>query len=77
MAESLMAKMVEFCGGLKNEGEWWRRSAMTVKPALRRALEALSEMSWGMGGSWGGFLLEVERIAEEMAMIPRAIEAAK
>ena len=57
------------------ERSWWRRSAITMKPALRRALEALSEMSWGMGGSWGGFLLEVERIAEEMAMIPRAIEA--
>lgn len=57
MAESLMAKMVEFWGGLKNEGEWWRRSAMRRNPALRRALEALSERSWGMGlASWVEFL---------------------
>jgi len=72
-----MAKMVEFWGGLKKEGEWWRRSAMRKKPALRRALEALRESSWGMGvPSWIEFLESEERIAEDMAMIPRPIAAA-
>lgn len=77
MAESLIAKMVEFWGGLKKEGEWWRRSAIRRKPALRRALEALREISWCMGmASWLEFLDSDERIAEDMAIIPRAIEAA-
>jgi len=72
-----MAKMVEFWGGLKKEGEWWRRSAMRRKPALRRALEALRERSWGMcEASWVVFLGSDERIAEDMAMIPRPTEAA-
>jgi len=72
--ESLMAKRVEFSGGWKKGGERWRREAMTVKPALRRASEALAEkLSWVVVGEF----LEVECTAEEMAMIPSVIDAAK
>lgn len=77
MAESLIAKMVEFWGGLKNAGEWWRRSAMTMNPAFRRAMEAFIARSWCIGAeSWCVFLLELECKAEEMAMIASVTDAA-
>lgn len=78
MAESLMAKMVELLGGRKKGGLWRRWSAITVKPALRRASEAFIERSWGMGvaDSWEEFL-ELECTAEEMAMTPSVTETTK
>lgn len=43
MAESLMAKIVEFGEDRKISGETWRRVAMMLKPDLLRALEAFKE----------------------------------
>jgi hypothetical protein len=43
IAESLIAKKVEFFGGRKNGGERLKRSAMRMKPEFLRASVAFDE----------------------------------